>query len=445
MIQNNQNGLPQRPWFFARQRLPRLQLPKWVRWIAPRPFDSVLLFLYVAVLANFIILSCFCDFSWLRIGGISAAVLTLLFVDRWEYWRYGAATPQRTAAALFMLRVVLIETVAQIDRFDLSAFLYVLLPFPAVLAFGSVAGWGIGGLIWVRYVLQVATGPAGWTGIANQSNQLILFTMGIVFVLTMAKLVLQERAAHAKTEKLLVELEQSHQQLTAYANQVAELATASERNRLARDIHDSLGHYLTVINVQLEKALAFRLKNAQIADRAVEDSKRLAREALDDVRRSVGMLRTGQEVFSVRQALSSLVDNMRSDRLKTALKVHGIEDDFSPQALMTLYRVAQEGLTNVQRHAQATEVSVTLDLTHQEACLSVRDNGIGFDAAECQSQAGGFIGGYGLQGIQERLELVAGLLRLVTKPGHGTELIVVIPRNSLPTIATTRTIQGIHA
>lgn len=405
----------------------RWWLPRWLYVFAPRPFDGVQWFLYAAVMINFITVSCACDFSWPKVNGLLAAITALFAIDRWEHARYKGVPPTRVAVVILLLRIALIEVVAQIDGFDISSFLYVLLPFTAVVAFDTRAGWVLGVLIWVRYVVQVEVIESSWYN-WRSSSDVLLFSLGIIFVLTMARLVVREQAHRARAEKLLADLEDSHQQLRVYATQVADLATASERNRLARDIHDSLGHYLTVINVQLEKALAFRSKDAEVADRAVEDSKRLAREALDDVRRSVGMLRASQQVFSLRDALHTLVERTRSEHLHVTLRIDGDEHGVSPQALMALYRVAQEGLTNVQRHAQAAHVTITADLAAQEVRLSVADDGVGFDPTQSSSRDTVSLGGYGLRGVQERLELVAGSLQIVTQPGRGTQLTGIIPR-----------------
>jgi signal transduction histidine kinase len=88
----------------------------------------------------------------------------------------------------------------------------------------------------------------------------------------------KEKASRTRAEELFAELEASHRQLKEYAGQVAELATTRERNRLARDIHDTPGHFLTVINVQLEKALAYRETKPQEAGEAISSVKRLADE-----------------------------------------------------------------------------------------------------------------------------------------------------------------------
>ena len=137
----------------------------------------------------------------------------------------------------------------------------------------------------------------------------------------MAYLIRQERLNRRRAEQLVRELEESHRQLQAYAEQVAELATIEERYRLARDIHDSLGHYMTVINVQLEKALVFRDRNPEEAEQAVRESKRLAREALQEIRRSVSALRDTPETFSLCQTLTELVDNMNTGQFSIKLDI----------------------------------------------------------------------------------------------------------------------------
>lgn len=257
----------------------------------------------------------------------------------------------------------------------------------------------------------------------------MLFTVGLILTITTARVVVREKASRARAEELFAALEVSHQQLKDYAAKVAELATTRERNRLARDIHDTLGHFLTVVNVQLEKALAFRDKKPQEADQAISNAKRLASEALQDVRRSVGALRTTQELPEFTPSLHELVEHVRSDTCTVELDREGDETSFSAQGLLALYRAAQEGLTNIQRHAGASHIWIDLRFGEQEAALVLRDNGHGFDTAKWQQGEPGRDGGYGLQGVQERLELVGGNLQIESLLGQGTTLRVTIPKD----------------
>jgi signal transduction histidine kinase len=230
---------------------------------------------------------------------------------------------------------------------------------------------------------------------------------------------------------LLAALEEAHRQLRVYAELVEELATTKERNRLAREIHDSLGHYLTIINVQLEKALLFRERNQEEADQAVRDAKRLASEALQEVRRSVSTLRAMQEAFVLAPAITDLVERVRSSELSIELRIEGNEDGYSKQALLTLFRAAQEGLTNMQKYAGASSAQVELQFGEDCATLCLTDNGRGFKPETLATLRVGREGSYGLQGVRERLELVGGSMQLESKPGEGTCLCVTVPRDPL--------------
>jgi signal transduction histidine kinase len=304
------------------------------------------------------------------------------------------------------------------------------------LYFGNKVSYCVAAIAWITYVVKLWLRTSDWYHNDRIVNNLIVFTLGLIFSITMARTVVGEKASRAHAEQLLAELEKSHQQLKTYAAQVAELATTKERNRLARDIHDSLGHYLTVINVQLEKALAFRRRKPAEADLAVSDAKRLASEALQDVRRSVGTLRATDETFTFSAAIDELVERVRSDQLALEVSIQGSEVDFSKQALIALYRAVQEGLTNVQKHAKANAVHLDVQFAEHETTMCLRDNGNGFDLSLLQALQPERDGQYGLQGLQERLELVGGRLHIESVPGQGTQLFVAIPKNLLPVHST---------
>ena len=366
--------------------------------------------------------------SW-QVVLMIVAIMLLLAVDRLEYRLYGEETPPRAAIFMLAARIALIEVVTWLDKIQYSPFLYLIVPFLACLYFGEIVGYCLAILAEIAYFIEHFYYSAEWLSNGTELHYLVLFTVGLVLVITIARVVNKEKASRARAEELLAELEVSHQQLKDYAGQVAELATTRERNRLARDIHDSLGHYLAVINVQLEKALAFRAKKPREADQAVSDAKQLASEALQDVRRSVSALRATEELPELIPSLAALVERVRSDHYSIELHIEGSEDGFSKPGLLTLYRAAQEGLTNIQKHAGASHAWIELHFGEQEATLSLRDNGRGFDPLGQQHLQPGREGGYGLQGLQERLELVGGSLKVESAPGAGTSLRVTVPKN----------------
>jgi len=425
------------PHLFNNQQNVMRKTTNWLAWLLPRPWDYVSSLLTIGIVAvNFYLhLANICPvcghftpaYLVLLVGG----AVTLLMLDRLEYWRYGETPPRRIAALFFLLRTGLIIVISIADQFNLSLFLYVFIPFTSFPVFGAGVSYGLAVLAWIFYVVRIEPLDPFWYRNVHQVIFFSIYTLGLVFVVAMAHVVRREQSSRANAEKLLHDLEGSHRQLQTYALRIAELAATEERNRLARDIHDSLGHYLTVINVQLEKALAFRERKPVDAEQAVKDAKRLAGEALQDIRRSVGTLRSAPESFSLVQNLRDLVNNVTSNQLQVDLTIAGDEDDFSRQALITLYRAAQEGLTNVQKHAAANHAMLQVVLGEQEGSLQLHDNGKGFDPAQLVNSHPGAEQGYGLQGVRERLELIGGALRVESAPSQGTTLWVAAPKQPL--------------
>lgn len=249
---------------------------------------------------------------------------------------------------------------------------------------------------------------------------------GVIFVATFTQIALRERLARQEGERLSAELAAANQKLRAYAAQVEELATIQERNRLAREIHDTLGHYLTVINVQLEAAQAVLATDPPRAREAMRKAQTLTQEGLGDVRRSVAALRAAPTAGQpLPQALEALAEACRAAGLLTTVAVAGAARPLSAATELALYRAAQEALTNIRKHARASRVDVQLDYGSapgDPVRLAVSDNGVG-TAADAAERAGGF----GLLGVRERLALIGGQLRLTTAPGEGFRLEVEAP------------------
>jgi signal transduction histidine kinase len=406
-------------------------------WLAPKRVDLVTSAFYLSVP---IFYSLYTKASsaqganatfWWTEGLILSATIVLLSIDRLEYWFYGETIPVSTAVILLAIRMLFIEIVAQLDRFAFSPFLYFLVPLIAVLYFGDWPGYALAALAWIVYIVKHILHSPGWLSNQIELQYFGIFTLGLVFSITMAQIVNRESASRARAEHVLAELAVSHQQLKDYTRQAVELAGTNERNRLARDIHDSLGHYLTVINVQLEKALVFHNASPQEADQAVRDAKALASDALQDVRRSVSTLRATSHQFSAHAALGLLIEHMQGGQLTIELRVAGSEEGFSEESLMALFRAAQEGLTNVQKHARATNARLDLQFGEEEAVLQLSDNGQGFDPTIPQPVTPGREGGYGLQGVHERAQLIGGWFKLESAPDRGTRLTLHVPKATL--------------
>ncbi|MCA9839869.1 MAG: sensor histidine kinase [Trueperaceae bacterium] len=252
----------------------------------------------------------------------------------------------------------------------------------------------------------------------------------LFFTFLLARAVARAAEDQERLERLNQSLEASHAKLQNYTHQVAELAAIEERNRMARDIHDSLGHHLAAINIQLEKASAYQDRDPKRAQEAVTFAKHTVKEALKDVRASVTSLRQQDDNFRLEPALSELFKRMEHSDLKITFQQKGDESTYPQLILMTLYRVIQEALTNIHKHAQAKTVSINLNLAKNEIHLSIRDDGQGFDVAGWESiyKEGK---SFGLQGLRERLGLIGGTMDVKSQPEQGTELTALIPRNKL--------------
>jgi signal transduction histidine kinase len=350
-----------------------------------------------------------------------AALSVLFALEFWELRRWPARTPTGAAAGLLAARAALFLAVAAADGSGLSRALFVLIPFTAYFAFGrtvSVAlGLGCIALVVASYQLALP----GWYRDVPHVSDLLMLTVGLVLTITMA-------AVAAREQTLRVRLEETHERLRAYADRVADLSATAERNRVARDIHDGLGHHLTAIALLLEKATAFGERDPRAAQRAVREAHSSARAALDDVRRSVRTLRADRPPLRLRAALADLVQGAEgaappglAGGPPVELAVEGDEEGYDETALIALYRAAQEGITNARRHANATRVSVSVALGGADAQLVVVDDGRGFPADR---------EGFGLLGMRERVHLAGGRVELQTAPGGGTRLAITVPRGA---------------
>jgi signal transduction histidine kinase len=317
--------------------------------------------------------------------------------------------------------------------------LLIILPLVAHAIESLPRGWKVVGCalcilaveIPMSYVLTGAVGPDGepaypvfsapfWEIMLPWSLQYLL-AFAFVVIYTLAAV--REKQARAEVERLAAELQQANRQLREYAAQVEELATVHERNRLAREIHDGLGHYLTGINMQIQAGRAVLDHDRDVALDALDQAQALAQEGLSEVRRSVAALRASPlDNQSLPQAIEGLVNECRAAGIATAYHVLGERIDLPPQVSLVLYRVAQEGMTNMIKYAQASSAEVTLDYRDEDqVSLTVRDSGVGTDDPS---------GGYGLIGVRERVQLLGGEVQIETAPGEGFSLKVQIPAES---------------
>ena len=212
-------------------------------------------------------------------------------------------------------------------------------------------------------------------------------------------------------------------QLNRLSKESREAAVVAERNRMARDIHDTLAQGFTGVIVQLEAAAD--ATSRQLADEAEEHLRRardLARDSLREARRSVQALRpTALLNQDLSEALKSLIREMTADtKLRAEFLLHGEARPLSAELEDELLRIGQEVLTNTLRHADATEFKAVLMFEPRELRLELRDNGRGFDPGSRHD-------GFGLLGIRERIEGRGGRVTIHSAPRRGTAVSIIAP------------------
>lgn len=203
-------------------------------------------------------------------------------------------------------------------------------------------------------------------------------------------------------------------------------AVVGERNRLAREVHDTLAQGFTGVIVQLEAAGEAMAQNLpEKVSGHLERASSLARESLQEARRSVKALRPqALEENSLKAALTDLFAKITSDTSVSAkLTFDGEPRQLPPEWENNILRISQEVLTNAVRYSQATEFHGRLAFDNQGVSLHLRDNGIGFDPE-------GRHEGFGLQGIRERAETMGGQLAILSKSGKGTSISIILPVDS---------------
>jgi len=200
-----------------------------------------------------------------------------------------------------------------------------------------------------------------------------------------------------------------------------QLARIEERTRIAREIHDTLAQGLTGIALNIEGAMRYLDHDPERARLRLEQALQASRESLEEARRSVLDLRGATLQRPLPEALRALARAFTSDTgVRVQVRSPGVES-LPEQMELELYRIAQEALANIRRHAHAGEVEIELQSQADAVRLSIRDNGQGFDPKQLGQ------GRHGVLGMKERARLVGGRLRLRSRPGGPTSITVLVP------------------
>ncbi|PZV15254.1 MAG: sensor histidine kinase [Pseudanabaena sp.] len=255
----------------------------------------------------------------------------------------------------------------------------------------------------------------------SRISNILLFSLTLIFALLLINALLSERQSREKLEKVYQELEMTHQQLHQYALRIEDQATLQERNRIAREIHDGLGHTLTAQTIQINNALIFWHAKSEQSLASLKQAKQLGAEALLEVRKSVSVLRSNPLQGKL---LESAIDKLLQDfKQNTGIELSTniyLQQSLPSDVNTTLYRIIQESLTNIYKHAQAKMVNIELSQQLGSIRLMIEDNGKGFDPTQNTT-------GFGLQGMKERTSALCGQFMLDSQLEKGCRLVISLP------------------
>ena len=320
----------------------------------------------------------------------------------------------------YILSAMISIAVANVLNISLDMLLYIYIAKSFFLIGGKRTIWTtiVAGIVWVASEcyselqeleqLSVRFEPPFGFGNYNLQSILIfslaLYTAVAIFTIYFSSVIVAEQQSRKRAEAL--------------TEQVEIMAINLERTRIARDIHDSLGHTLTDLDIQLKVAKKMRSRNLDNAWSAIDKASLLSAQCIEDVSHAVQTMRRND--FDLTRALTNLVEQIRND---STVEVYWNIDlpQLSLSVSHQIYCILKEGLNNIKKHSRASQISFRAYSTSTEVILKLKDNGIGFDPKTAD-------GGFGLQGMAERVRGIKGRLEINSTIEKGTEILVTVPR-----------------
>jgi signal transduction histidine kinase len=338
-----------------------------------------------------------------------------MLVRHRDWWdRRGPALAYLTGAAVFFWLLL---------RRDSRFFILVYSLYPQV--FGLLPDrWMYLGAAGVTVLPFAASGRLG----DPDPGDLLAMAANLALALLVGLFIQAIAQQSERRRETIAELEAARAENARLLGRVREAAVLEERQRLAREIHDTLAQGLTGIVTQLEAAEAALEGDPGSAREHLDAARRLARDSLGEARRSVQALRPGPlEAGRLVDALGDVARRWTTDKgVPAVVTCVGEARPLPSETEVTLLRVAQEALANAGRHADASAVALTLAFGEGQVSLDVTDDGAGFDPAAAAARNGSG-GGYGLVAMRERVVALRGSLDVESGPGQGTTIVATIP------------------
>jgi signal transduction histidine kinase len=237
-----------------------------------------------------------------------------------------------------------------------------------------------------------------------------------------------EMMVEERTRELTVLYEQLEGKASVCKQLLGKVLTAQEeeRTRLARELHDTIGQSLTAIIMTTASVEKYFPVGAARGKEKLAKARGIAAQALRDLRNVISDLRPEalDDLGLVLALRSQAKEHLESTGVQVRLKATGLERRLPPEVEIVIFRVVQEAITNIARHAQAAEANIMLTKKNTRLIVRVEDDGVGFDADQMMN---GYRQAWGLRGMEERITLLGGKLYVSSKPGGGTLVLAEVP------------------
>ena len=339
------------------------------------------------------------------------------------HWQLGSiiSQPRKTTWYILVQGGLVFVILLFTQNFFTVIALYMILLGEAIGLFGLTRRSLVAVIYYLVLLSASLVNLSGWSSAVN----LLLSTLPIVvFVILFVALYMRQNEAREQAQSLAAKLESANLQLGEYAAQVEELTLAAERQRIARELHDTLSQGLTGLVLQLEAVKAhLEAGRGERAIAIIDQSLARARSTLADSRSAIDDLRavpTGMP-----EAMRAKTERFtQATGIPCELSLALGDTKIPPATSDHLLRILNEALTNVTRHAKADQVWIRFEATNSHLELEIKDDGQGFEPGIVTGD-----GHYGLLGLRERARLVGGTLKIESAPGQGTRIRLVVPIN----------------
>ena len=348
--------------------------------------------------------------TWFLFSGF----FVLMLLDFIEILVFPREMAYAVRVLLFFIRVSLVALIQYLDLTYISYSLIGLIPYYTFFVFGGVVS-----LIFCSILLYYL-----FLLIPKIGSDITLALANLLFMQILSFVTYHTQRVTLQNRDLLQELHKANTELQFMVDEIAELSAVEERIRLSRDLHDSVGHHLTAISIQLEKSVAFQNISEDDSSEAVKNARFSAAEALKEVRNFIDAQKEKPDSFSLKEKIGGLLENIDQEKLKIEWRLTGNEKNYPVHVRRNLYHSLQEIITNIHKHAEATIVDIVLNFGNRDATMRVKDNGIGFVPGKALKKDGHF----GLKHLNDRISSLDGTLEIESKKLAGTRVIIRVPR-----------------